>query len=458
MDASTLSLLHELSIYACPRPVNIPTNHGGAKPVPQVRGRTSRCSGNASSTEVIEWRRYKSGFEAARIDMGHSGNIPPVARSRGSSSSTLVLESADIDECWLRRLDVQLLPASLTSDFASTGSTASSSAYVIDRLQYADDLIAGLITWPSLHLCQSRFSGSSCYGPKASAVCGWSDENPTTSSNGALAEGIRGPYFLDGQADDVVSISTASRRRSRTQIFDARDHGEFSFGAGPRWPHERRFRSIEESTPTPQIKARRYIQPVREHVVQRWKQIRRKPRSDSPTPTIGRSFSLRLPGPGHRSRIQSTLDIKLASNDKAGSVEIYSRRRPEAHRTHSASALPQRPVSGPPGEYPSIATRSAPLATTLSTLSDDEEEMASDGSISEKGGSYFDLGEERAERSLRTEALWARLHRVSTAGTTVFSPRIIAEARPNAEKLNYCGNAGDSSSDSSGGIDEMSFL
>jgi len=387
-------------------------------------------------------------------------NVPYLARSRGNSLSTLALGYPDIDEFWWGSMAVRTLLASFASSFDSTGSAVFISSRTIDQLRYSKDLNQGLITSLGLLAFQSEFPN---FGPCArnpSTAYGWPDENPMTSSSDFLTEHIRGTRSLDGQADDAGSIFTASRRRSRTQIFDARDHGESIFGGALRWPHDRRFRSIEESIPTPQTGARRYMQPVRAHVVQRWKRFRRKPRSDSPTPTMGRSFSLRLSSSGHRSRIQSTLDTELASNDNAGPVGIHTRRRPETHRIHSAPVVPQHLVSGLPGETLSAATRSAPLAPMHhDTLNDDGESTASNESTFEDGASYFALGEQRAERSLRTKSSSACLLRVSTAGTTVFSPPIIAEARPNAKKLDHSGNTYVSSSESSGGgADELSFL
>ena len=372
----------------------------------------------------------------------------------GCSLSKMALEFIDTDEYWWRCIAGQLLLTSSASNFDCTGSTASSPPYAVNQLPYAKKLNEILGISVSLLASQSRAAGRGFYVSNASISSGWADESPMTASSDVLDEDMRGAHFFDGQADDTGSVFTAYRRRSRTQILDSRDHGENSFRAMPRRPYERRFRSIEECVPSPQPRVWRYMQPMREHVVQRWKRLRRKPCSDSPTSAICRSSSLRLPGSSQRSGTQCTLDTELKSNDNAGPVGIYTRQRPEAHKTRSAPVAHQHLVSGLSGGYPPIATRSAP---TLNKLNDDGESTALNEPSSEYT-SYFTLGEQQAEQSLRTKPSSARLLRVSTAGTTVFSPPIIVEARPNAEKLDHSGNMRDSSSGSSGGVDGMSFL
>ena len=350
---------------------------------------------------------------------------------------------------------MQLLAPSFPSDYDSPTLTAFLSLCAVD---YARELNIGLITRLSLQTYQSGFPGSGTHARNASIVSEWAGESPMTTSSDVSAEDAGRPELLDGTADDTRSISTAYRRRSRTQIFDSRDHGHTSFAAVPSRPSERRFRSIEESIPSPQTMARRCIQPMREHVVQRWKRFRRRPGSDSPSTPPGRTISLRLPGSGHKPRTRGNSDAELLMNDNAVPIRISVIRRPEAYRTHSAPVPSQHPIPSLHSGCLSIATRSAPLRISYSTLSDEEDGGLHD-SDSEDGASHCFAGEQRAERSLHTKSSSAPLQRVSTAGTTVFSPPIIAEARPNSEKLRHGGNPSHSSGDSSsGGVDRMSFL
>jgi len=379
-------------------------------------------------------------------------------RSERSSSSTLAAEPTDIDECIWGKVAVQLLAASITSDRGNHTSTISSSSCTVDGFRHAKELNPSLITSLSLHTYQAGLSNCGRYARRASTVSEWAAETSRISSNDASADSPGRTELLDGQADDEVSPSTAYRRRSRTQIFDSREHGDSRFIAVPRRPSERRFRSIEESIPTTQTRVRQYVQPMREHVVQRWERFRRKPRSDSPTFTVGRSVRLGLSGSGHGSRMQRTSDTELTSTDNAGPVRML-KRRPEAHRTHSAPVGSRHPVSSLHGGYPSIGTGSVPSVTRHSMLNNGEEDATLNKSISGFGDSYFTIVVRRPEHLTRTQSPSARLQRVSTAGTIVFTPPIIAEARPNSERLDYSGSPGNSSSDSSGGgEDRMSFL
>lgn len=356
------------------------------------------------------------------------------------------------------KVTVQLLAASFTSDRGNPTSTILSSSCAVHEFQHAKELNSSLIASLSLHTYQAGLFGCGHYARRASTVSELAAEPPRTSSSDVWVDSPGGTELLDGQADDEVSTSTAYRRRSRTQICDSRDHGDSRVIAVSRQPSELRFRSIGESIPTSQTKARRYVQPMREHVVHRWKRLRRKPRSDSPTSNVGGSVSLRLPGSGHGSRMQRTSDTELVRNDNAGPVRML-KRKPEAHRTPSAPVDSQQPLSRLHGGYPSIGPRSVLLVTRHSTLNDDEADTALNKPISGNDDSYFTIGARRPEQPTHTQSSFARLQRVSTGGTTVFTPPIIAEARPNSEKLDYSESPGDSSSGSSGGgEDRMSFL
>jgi hypothetical protein len=356
------------------------------------------------------------------------------------------------------KIAVQLLAASFTSDCGNPTSTILSSSCTVHEFQHAKELNSSLIASLSLHTYQAGLFGCGHYARRASTVSELAAETPRTSSSDVWADSPGGTKLLDGQADDEVSTSTAYRRRSWTQICDSRDHGDFRFIAIPRQPSERRFRSIEESIPTNQTRAQRYVQPMREHVVQRWKRFRRKPRSDSPTSNVSGSVSLRLPGSGHGSRMQRTSDTELVRNDNAGPVRML-KRRPEAHRTRSAPAGSQQPLSRLHGGYPSIGPRSVLLVTRHNTLNDDEADTPLNKSISGSGDSYFTIGARRPEQLTHTQSSSAQLQRVSTAGTTIFTPPIIAEARPNSEKLDYSESPDSSSSGSPGGGEgRMSFL
>ena len=260
---------------------------------------------------------------------------------------------------------------------------------------------------------------------------------PLRFTGHALVDALSHPPHLQVPSTDA----TRGRTRTRHALDHYRDGHEGEF----RWSLQPILRS--EAHPV-------YIQPVKEHVIRRWRCFRPKDRSNSSPSTSDDNQGRR------KKRQKMTLDD---SRDSPSPIPRLERSRTsESADGNSIEALTGGPLSAPAlledySEYPSIsltASNLTPLGAMAARRQSPDVRTLHRTSTADHA-SYFAASSEDRHRSI----LHTGLQRASTSGTTVFSPPIIAEATPNAEKLPGSSNGNGSSGSSSGGDSgRMAFL
>ncbi|KAI9881196.1 MAG: hypothetical protein M1830_007174 [Pleopsidium flavum] len=215
-----------------------------------------------------------------------------------------------------------------------------------------------------------------------------------------------------------------------------------------------------------------FIQPVKDHVVRRWRAFKSRSTSRSSTSTSDDSFSRRnrrwtrapeitsVESPLARSRqptetLTSRQEASRLSVPTPDATPLSLITFPESDESSSSFlTLPEPSTTHPTGPMTSPHPLS-PLVTVPEAYRREENPTFANHEPS----SYFPPVATTSHASVTIERSFKRrLERSSTVGTTLFSPPIIAQASPNSEKVASEG-AGSSGSSSTGlGIGQLHFL
>jgi len=214
-----------------------------------------------------------------------------------------------------------------------------------------------------------------------------------------------------------------------------------------------------------------FIQPVKEHVVRRWRAFKSRSRSLSSTSNSDDSFPRRNRSwtrASEKSSVESPLARSRQPTDTLTSNQEPSRlsaRTPDVMPL-SLTALPKSKETSKPSltlSEPSTAHRTGTVTSPLPSPSINVQEAfpgeQNSTSVDHKISSYFPPVATIFQASMTIgRSSKARLQRYSTAGTTLFSSPIITQPSPNSRKLASEGTGSSGKSSTGLGLGQLRFL
>ena len=312
---------------------------------------------------------------------------------------------------------------------------------------------AGLINCLQLYTRLSKGPAFGHHARNASLV---------STSPGLTSLAISRVQLIESQSWDTTcaaltynsyGLSNQTPRRPRTQSSDSQDENStVACGDSAQYLSERQSRYTEDFDHSLSRRASGQIRPLKEHLVHQWRKFKRKTRSDIST-FIGRGND----GPkdqrsSHHVVLQGSPErYDVGSDMRTNMDEIHEQHRPCIDRSSSAPRTlrgHRMPYNHSSNQEPSR------LLTVQDVVSSNYRTI-----LEEAEYSHFVLETRHTDSYIPTRPSLHRLHRTSTSGTTVYTPRIIAEANPYTEKLEQLrGSDGSSNGSSGNGKELLSFL